>query len=80
MGKSKGGLGRDFYSLLDDNSFESKGPVTKLALKDIQAYCKQQVNTLWDEIKRFDNPQTYYVDLSQKLWDIQQELLRSSQR
>ena len=45
------------------------------ALKDIQAYCKQQVNTLWDEIKRFDNPQTYYVDLSQKLWDIQQELL-----
>jgi ParB family transcriptional regulator, chromosome partitioning protein len=37
MGKSKGGLGRDFYSLLDDNSFESKGPVTKLALKDIQA-------------------------------------------
>ena len=49
------------------------------ALKDIQAYCKQQVNTLWDEIKRFDNPQTYYVDLSQKLWDIQQCLLRTSQ-
>ena len=48
-------------------------------LKDIQAYCKQQVNTLWDEIKRFDNPQTYYVDLSQKLWDIQQCLLRTSQ-
>ena len=48
------------------------------ALKDIQAYCKQQVNTLWDEIKRFDNPQTYYVDLSQKLWDIQQELLRKN--
>ena len=48
------------------------------ALKDIQTYCKQQVNTLWDEIKRFDNPQTYYVDLSQKLWDIQQELLRKN--
>ena len=48
------------------------------ALEDIQAYCKQQVNTLWDEIKRFDNPQTYYVDLSQKLWDIQQELLRKN--
>ena len=48
------------------------------ALKDIQAYCKQQVDTLWDEIKRFDNPQTYYVDLSQKLWDIQQELLRKN--
>ena len=48
------------------------------ALKDIQTYCKQQVDTLWDEIKRFDNPQAYYVDLSQKLWDIQQELLRKN--
>ena len=48
------------------------------ALKDIQTYCKQQVDTLWDEIKRFDNPQTYYVDLSQKLWDIQQDLLRKN--
>ena len=48
------------------------------SLKDIQAYCKQQVNTLWDEIKRFDNPQTYYVDLSQKLWDIKQSLLRQN--
>ena len=48
------------------------------SLKDIQTYCKQQVDTLWDEIKRFDNPQTYYVDLSQKLWDIQQELLRKN--
>lgn len=48
------------------------------ALKDIQTYCRQQVDTLWDEIKRFDNPQTYYVDLSQKLWDIQQELLRKN--
>ena len=47
-------------------------------LKEIKSYCKQQVDTLWDEIKRFDNPQTYYVDLSQKLWDIQQELLRKN--
>ncbi len=47
-------------------------------LKEIKNYCKQQVDTLWDEIKRFDNPQTYYVDLSQKLWDIQQELLRKN--
>ena len=48
------------------------------SLKEIQSYCKQQVDTLWDEIKRFDNPQTYYVDLSQKLWEIQQELLRKN--
>ncbi|KAF5057592.1 Nicotinate phosphoribosyltransferase pncB2 [anaerobic digester metagenome] len=44
-------------------------------LKDIQAYCAQQVDTLWDEVKRFDYPHKYYIDLSQKLWDIKQELL-----
>lgn len=45
------------------------------SLPEIQAYCKEQVDTLWDEVKRFENPHTYYVDLSQKLWDIKQELL-----
>ena len=50
------------------------------SLPEIQAYCRQQVDTLWDEVKRFDNPHKYVVDLSRKLWDIQQELLRSSQR
>ena len=45
------------------------------ALDEIQAYCAQQVDTLWDEVKRFDNPHTYYVDLSQKLWDIKDRLL-----
>ena len=49
-------------------------------LPEIQAYCRQQVDTLWDEVKRFDNPHKYVVDLSRKLWDIQQELLRSSQQ
>ena len=38
-------------------------------------YCQQQIDTLWDEVKRFDNPHRYYVDLSQKLYDIKQELL-----
>ena len=47
-------------------------------LQQIQAYCKEQVDTLWDEVKRFENPHNYYVDLSQKLWDIKQELLRQS--
>ena len=45
-------------------------------LKEIQAYCRAQVDTLWDEVKRFENPHNYYVDLSQKLWDIKQALLR----
>ena len=46
-------------------------------LKEIQSYCRAQVDTLWDEVKRFENPHNYYVDLSQKLWDIKQALLRS---
>ena len=47
-------------------------------INEIKAYCAQQVDLLWDEIKRFDNPQTYYVDLSQKLWDVKQQLLMSA--
>ena len=50
------------------------------SLPDIQKYCAAQVDTLWDEVKRFDNPHTYYVDLSQKLWDIKYALLKSNGR
>ena len=46
------------------------------ALDEIRDYCKAQVDTLWDEVKRFDNPHNYYVDLSQKLWDIRNSLLQ----
>ena len=45
-------------------------------LQQIRAYCMQQVDTLWDEVKRFDNPHTYYVDLSKKLWDVKYGLLK----
>jgi len=48
------------------------------SLQEIQAYCKKEVDSLWDEVKRFENPQTYYVDLSQKLWDIKYNLLRDN--
>ena len=46
-------------------------------LDEVRAYCLSQVDTLWDEVKRFDNPHTYYVDLSQKLWDIKYTLLKN---
>ena len=45
-------------------------------LQQIRQYCMEQVDTLWDEVKRFDNPHTYYVDLSQRLWDIKYGLLK----
>lgn len=47
-------------------------------LNDIKAYCRQQIHTLWDEVKRFENPHTYYVDLSQKLWDVKRGLLEAA--
>lgn len=48
------------------------------SLEEIRTYCAEQVETLWEEVKRFDNPQTYYVDLSQKLWDVKYGLLKSN--
>ncbi len=45
-------------------------------LKEIADYCKEQVDTLWDEVKRSHKPHTYYVDLSQNLWEERLELLK----
>lgn len=44
-------------------------------IAEIQNYCKEQLSTIWDEVMRFENPHEYYVDLSQKLYDVKQELL-----
>ena len=58
--------------------FRSGELVYKLpTLDEIRDYCREQVDTLWDEVKRFDNPHAYYVDLSQKLWDIRNDLLQA---
>ncbi len=45
-------------------------------IHQVREYCLDQIDKLWDEVKRFDNPHTYYVDLSQKLWDIKYSLLK----
>ena len=42
---------------------------------EIRAYCEEELARIWDEVKRFENPHKYIVDLSQKLWDIKQKLL-----
>ena len=44
-------------------------------LGEIKEYCKAQIDTLWDEVLRFENPHKYYVDLSKSLWDIKYNLL-----
>lgn len=45
-------------------------------IDDIKKYCLSQVDTLWDEVTRFENPHNYYVDLSQRLWDVKNELIK----
>ena len=50
---------------------------TSPSLPEIKKFCEEQIASLWDEVKRFENPHTYYVDLSDKLWRIKTELLSS---
>lgn len=47
-------------------------------LEEIRAHCERELETMWDSVLRFENPHEHYVDLSQKLWNIKQELLSSN--
>lgn len=51
---------------------------TPPGIERIKTYCAEQIGLLWDEVKRFENPHTYYVDLSQKLWNVKQRLLKEN--
>ncbi|MBE6582391.1 MAG: nicotinate phosphoribosyltransferase [Ruminococcaceae bacterium] len=43
--------------------------------EEIRKHCEEELDRQWDEVKRFENPHNYYVDLSPKLWDIKQMML-----
>lgn len=45
------------------------------SVEEIKQYCAAQMLTMWDEVLRFEKPHKYYVDLSQRLWDMKRELL-----
>ena len=49
-------------------------------LEDIKEYSKNELDKIWDEVKRFENPHKYYVDLSDKLWTIKQKLLEENSK
>lgn len=68
----------DFYAkpLLQKIFDKGKCVYTSPEVSEIKEYCKNQVDTIWDEVKRFENPHRYYVDLSQDLWDIKSELIK----
>ncbi len=48
-------------------------------IEEIRDYCKVQIDTLWEEILRFENPHEYYVDLSKELWELKTELIEAYQ-
>lgn len=60
-----------FVKIFDRGRLVYKVPT----LKEIQKYCAEQIDKLWDEVKRFENPHEYYVDLSKPLWDLKHKLL-----
>ncbi len=44
-------------------------------IHEIRAHCAEEIEGMWDEVRRFTNPHNYYVDLSQKLWDIKHSMI-----
>ena len=47
------------------------------ALEEIRSHCAEELEGMWDEVRRFSNPHNYYVDLSQRLWNIKQSMLKA---
>ena len=47
------------------------------ALEEIRNHCAEELEGMWDEVRRFSNPHNYYVDLSQRLWNIKQSMLKA---
>ncbi len=50
------------------------------SIDEIRDYCRDQVAGLWDEMLRFENPQTYYVDLSHDLWELKKNMIEESRK
>ncbi|MGN1345192.1 MAG: nicotinate phosphoribosyltransferase, partial [Eubacteriales bacterium] len=44
-------------------------------LDEIRDHCAREIATMWKEVLRFENPHAYYVDLSQRLWDLKNEMI-----
>ena len=68
---------KDFYAkeLLVQIFKEGECVYESPDIKEIKAYGTEQVEHLWEEVRRFENPQTYYVDLSTKLWEMKRGIL-----
>lgn len=50
------------------------------SINEIKDYCKKELDSMWEEMKRFENPQTYYVDLSYDLWKLKNDMLSETRK
>lgn len=67
--------------LMQEKIFENgKLIYEKPSLDEIAKYCKNELDSMWEEVKRFDTPHNYYVDLSQKLWNLKQNLILEAKK
>lgn len=71
----------DFYArpLLKPIFKKGKCVYDMPSLEVLREYCQAEINGLWEEVKRFENPHKYYVDFSQKLWNMRHKLLEEHQ-
>ena len=71
----------DFYArpLLKQIFKDGKLVYDNPDLKVLKEYCKMEVDGLWEEVKRFENPHRYYVDMSKKLWKLKNDMLEKYQ-
>ena len=46
-------------------------------IEDIRKRCEDEVDSLWDEIKRFEFPHKYKMDLSEKVWETRRNLIEN---
>ncbi len=69
-------LNNYYVKELQEKIFENGKLIYKMpTLKEISQYAQEQLGTIWEEVKRLKNPQRYYVDLSQKLFDLKTKML-----
>ena len=45
-------------------------------IEESRRLCASQLESMWKEVLRWENPHDYYVDLSESLWEIKDSLLR----
>ena len=71
----------DFYArpLLKQIFKKGRCVYVNPGLETLREYCKIEIDGLWDEVKRFENPHRYYVDMSKKLWQMKYEMLEKFQ-